>query len=209
MPEYLSTDPNAGTPTDAAPNSGGYLSTDPNAGEPITATPERESAGALTPAIAGGVAASKAVPGVMAGLHTAAKVGGKMAASRVGSVTPAVIATDAALRAARGDVAGAVTSGLGAAAASQIPRALGVIERASAPSVGLMRGAGGRFVPGSGRAGPLLRGANTLSKAAGRVASPLAFGSITWDVGQYVMERANDPDTSPEVREALWRTLGM
>src|SRR5690606_15991178 len=39
QPQYLSTDPNAGTPVAA----GGYLSTDPNAGEPVKAdAPEQE-----------------------------------------------------------------------------------------------------------------------------------------------------------------------
>lgn len=187
MPDYAQLAAElGGTPAQATPTTD-YASLAKELGGKPLAQAEEETGGgsSLLPTAVGAtsMAAARSAPAVVSSVNAAARAGRGLAATRMGRFTPAVIATDAAMRAARGDVKGAATSAATAAAATQVPRALGVIERATAPSVGLIRGESGRFAVGSGRAAPLARGASTVSRAAGRASLPGIVVSSLFESG--------------------------
>ena len=141
----------------------------------VTTEPEPESeAPDLDVPSAGGTAlfaGMKAVPGIVAGVNAGARAIGKAAKSRVGRLTPGIIALDAAGDVVRGDVGGAVKSSAAAAAMSQVPRVAAAVQHATAPTSGVSA-SGVKWTLKPGMGGGLSR----LAALVSRISGPVAVG---------------------------------
>jgi hypothetical protein len=149
-----------------------------------------------------------AAPGIVSGVHAAARAGGPALAGalkgRMGQAGMAGAALTAGTQLTRGDVSGAAATGAGMAGAALAPKAIGMIQKLTAPSVGLIRNPVGRFVTGSGRPAVLARGAGMLSKAAG----PIGVLSVMYDLLQGARGNAErDRALPPEQRIERERQL--
>jgi hypothetical protein len=149
-----------------------------------------------------------AAPGIVSGVNAAARAGGPALAGalkgRMGQAGMAGAALTAGTQLTRGDFSGAAATGAGAVAATQAPKAIGVLQKLTAPSVGLIRNPVGRFVTGSGRPAVLARGAGALSKAAG----PVGVMSTLYDLLQGARGlAARDRQLPPDARAALEQQL--
>lgn len=203
MPEskYLSVDPHAGLGGDEGSGEGRYLSTDPNAGEDAGQDDGENDAishgagSSIPPGLVTG-AAMKAVPGIVGAVHQGAKVVGQVVthAGKVGRYAPAVVAYDVAQDVLAGNPTTAAKKVAGAAAVAAVPGVIGRIEKATRPTAGVTRGAGGRFVAGA--ATPLRRAAGVMSRAAGPVGLAVetifgegAAGHASYDPNETTAER--------------------
>jgi len=166
----------------------------------------------LTPIAAAGIGAAKTTPSVVHGVNRAAKAVEGAAKSKVGRLTPGVIALDAAGDVLRGDVKGAATSAATAAAASQVPKVAAMAQRSTNPAVQRMVRFGGELLPVGARqpGGPLMRGAGFLSRIAGAASLPLMVASGLMDSytgGQAHAAKLDDPALSPQERDEILRQL--
>jgi hypothetical protein len=89
-----------------------------------------------------------------------------------------------------------------AAAASQVPRAIGILQRLTEPITGKLP-SGASYALKPGVTGAVTRGAQALSRASG----PLTALSMTNDTRNDLLKYVNDPSVSPEVREAIMRAI--
>jgi hypothetical protein len=155
-----------------------------------------------SPIAAGVMAAGAMAPGVVSMANKAAGGLKTIAKSRLGRLTPGVIALDALWGLKDGDIAGAAKSAIGSAAMSQIPRALTAIQKATEPLSGVTS-TGIKWAAKPG-AGPLIsRGASGLSKIAGAVGIPLQVLSMAIDANEITQQMIDDPNTPPERRKLL------
>ena len=147
-----------------------------------------------TPAVGAALGAAKAAPGVLSFVNRGAN-----AASKVEPVVASII--------------GSAAHGIGPAIGAGTPKAAGVLARATAaakPVASPILDATGKAFMRAGTPGILLRGANVLSKIAGKASLPLTIASATHDSVQMIhslAERAAYPKTDPIERQAILQAL--
>jgi hypothetical protein len=147
-------------------------------------------------------------PGIVSAINSTAKVAGPMASKamkgRAGLTGLVTAGAAAGGQLAKGDIKGAAVTGAGVAGGALAPKAIGMVQKLTAPSVGLIRNPVGRFVTGSGRPAVLARGAGALSKAAG----PVGVLSTLYDLLQGARGlAARDRQLPPDARAALEQQL--
>jgi len=144
--------------------------------------------GTASAVTAGALGLASAAPAIVSGVNMLAKGAGAIANKTGAKYAPGVVALDAAGKVVRGDYKGAATSGVTAAAMSQVPRAAAAVQRSTSPAIVATRNALGRFVTGGKAAGPVMRGAQGLSKFASAAALPLTLLSTYLDGAKLVTQ---------------------
>jgi hypothetical protein len=173
MPDYLSTDPNAGD------ESAGYLSTDPNAGE----EPASKSGGSLrTPAILAGAGIAKAGPAITGLVSKGAK---------------AVSAVDPVVASIVGSAVPYVGAGIGAAT----PKVAKGLAKLTAPAEAINTGS--QFLKATSKAGPLMQGAGWLSRMAGKASLPLTLLSLLMDAKNQADQLEADDSIDPAMKDQI------
>jgi hypothetical protein len=164
--------------------------------------PPQEDAGADV-GMTATAASLSAAPGIVSLANKTARVVGPLAAKVTKSrYTPAAVLGTAAAQAGGGNVKGAAGTVATAAAASQVPRAIGILQRLTEPITGKLP-SGASYALKPGVTGAVTRGAQALSRASG----PLTALSMTNDTRNDLLKYVNDPSVSPEVREAIMRAI--
>lgn len=136
-----------------------------------------------TPGIVAVAGAAKAAPAVVAGVNTVAK--------GVSAIDP----TLAAILGSAAPIPGG--SAIGAAA----PKVAGVIAKATAPAKAIDTGS--QFVKAMSKAGPAMRGANWISRAAGKASLPLTLLSLLLDAQNQTEALAADQSIDPAEKNLI------
>jgi hypothetical protein len=175
MPQYISTDPNAGMERQ-------YLSTDPRAGSgaSLPVTP-----GVVTPGVVAGMGAAKLAPAIVSGVNKTAGLVGEVGSSPLVKMVTGALA----------------------------PKVTSVVEKATAPSgtrLSAILDAAGKPMSAATKAGPVMRGANALSRIFSTLSLPLTLASSLYDTyqgGQAHAAKLDDPSRSQAEKDEILRQL--
>lgn len=161
-----------------------------DAGEPeeaiaevIRAYPKQQSGGlALSPITAAGVGAAKLAPTATGIVSAGAKA--------VGKLDPVLTS-----------IIGGSVPGVGAAVGAAVPKVAGGVAKLTAPSQAINTGSA--FLKATTKAGPLMRGAGWLSRAAGTAGVPLTILSLLLDAKNQTDALATDPSMDEAMKAQL------
>jgi hypothetical protein len=160
------------------------------------------------------VGAAKLAPAIVSGLHKVAGVAGKAAGGQIpglGVRAPAAMAATALGQALHGDLSGAGVTAGGAVAMSQVPKVAAAVQSATKPAVNRFVRFAGQLLPVERiPAGPVMRGAQGLSRIAGKAGLPLTLAGGAYDTFNMIQEsakRLDDPNLDPRERQAILLAL--
>ena len=149
--------------------------------------------GMASPLAAGAMAAMKMAPGIVSGVHKVAGVGASGMAKGASALGAGYGVYDAAKDVVSGNFAGAAKKGAVSAAVGMAPKALGVIQKMTAPLTGRLA-SGAKYTLKPGMAGAMTRGAGMLSKVAG----PIGVAAMLYDLLQGARSQAAHDRANPD-----------